>query len=77
MVLRQSGAVVAAGVLVGLAAALGITRLMTSLLFGITPADPLTYAGVTMFLLAVASLASWLPARRAATLDPTAALRAE
>ena len=59
------------------AAAFGLTRLMTSLLFGVTPADPLTYGGVTAFLLAVASLASWLPARRAATLDPTTALRAD
>jgi predicted permease len=77
MVLRQSGAVVAVGLAVGLAAALAVTRLMTSLLYGVSAADPATYAAVTAFLLAIAGFASWVPARRAAALDPTRALRAE
>jgi putative ABC transport system permease protein len=77
MVLRQSGAVIGTGLLLGLVAALGLTRLMSSLLFGVTAADPITYAAVTTFLLTIAAVASWLPARKAAALDPTAALRVE
>jgi ABC-type antimicrobial peptide transport system permease subunit len=77
MVLRQSGVVVGAGLLVGLAGALGLSRLMASILFQVTATDALTYAAVTAFLLAVAAVATWVPARRAAALDPTAALRTE
>ncbi|HET9982547.1 MAG TPA: ABC transporter permease [Longimicrobiales bacterium] len=77
MVLRQSGAVVGIGLGIGLAAALALSRLMASLLFQVTATDALTYAAVTTFLLAVAAVASWVPARRAAALDPTAALRTE
>jgi ABC-type antimicrobial peptide transport system permease subunit len=77
MVLRQSGGVVAVGLLVGLAAAFGLSQLMKSLLFNVSAADPITYAAVTTFLMAVAGLASWIPARRAAALDPTTALRSE
>jgi len=58
-------------------AAAGLTRLMASLLFGITPLDPLTYAIVPVFLLAAAALASYVPARRATTVNPVDALRAE
>jgi len=65
------------GVAIGLGAALGLTRLMKSLLFGISPLDPLTYAVVPLVLMAAAALASYLPARRAASVDPTEALRAE
>jgi predicted permease len=75
MVLRQSGFVVLAGIVIGLIGALALTRLMTALLFGISATDPPTYAAVTVFLLGVAALASWLPARRAAKLDPVTALR--
>jgi len=65
------------GVGIGLVAAAGLMRLMKSLLFGISPLDPLTYASVP-FILAVATvLASYLPARRAAAVDPVEALRAE
>jgi putative ABC transport system permease protein len=77
MVLRQSGAVVAAGLAVGLLGALALTRVMTSLLFEVSPMDPLTYAGVTVFLAAIAAIATWLPARRASRLDPVMALRTE
>jgi len=53
------------------------SRILRSQLFGVTPVDPLTFVLVPAFLLAVAALASLLPARRATRLDPTAALRAE
>jgi ABC-type antimicrobial peptide transport system permease subunit len=65
------------GVALGLAAAVGLMRLMKSLLFGISPFDPLTYAAVPVFLVAAAMLASYLPARRASAVDPVEALRAE
>ncbi len=77
MVLRQSGAVVSAGLVIGLLGALALSRTLTSLLFQVTTTDALTYASVTAFLLAVAMIASWLPARRAAGLDPLTALRQE
>jgi putative ABC transport system permease protein len=67
----------AVGVAVGLIAAAVLTRLMQSVLYGITPTDPTTFAAVGVGLLAVAALASWLPARRAARVDPMVALRAE
>jgi ABC-type antimicrobial peptide transport system permease subunit len=62
---------------IGLAAAMGLTRLMKSLLFGISPLDPVTYAGVPLVLAAAAALASYLPARRAAAVDPVQVLKAE
>jgi len=65
------------GALLGLAAAAGLTRLMSSLLFGVTALDPVTYAGVAALLIAAAALASYLPARRATAVDPVEALRAE
>ncbi len=63
------------GVAVGLAGALGVTRLMSSLLFQVRPFDLPTFLGVTFILVAVAMLASWIPARRAARVDPMEALR--
>ncbi len=77
MVLRYGLALAATGVAVGLAASFAATRLMTGLLFGVDPADPVTYAVVALALTGVALLASYLPARRAAKIDPTEALRAE
>ena len=65
------------GVAVGLLAAAGLMRLMKSLLFGISPLDPLTYASVPLILAVATVLASYLPARRAAAVDPVEALRAE
>jgi putative ABC transport system permease protein len=67
----------AAGILVGLAAAAGFTRVMSSMLIGVKPIDPATYAAMAALFLVIAAIASWLPARRAAALDPTVALRGE
>jgi putative ABC transport system permease protein len=77
MVLRESLLLVLTGTLIGLAAALAATRLITGMLFGLTPNDPLTLALATLLLLAVAAWASWMPARRAARVDPLVALRDE
>ena len=65
------------GTAVGLGAAAGLMRLMRTLLFGISPLDPVTFAAVPVALVAAAALASYLPARRTAAIDPVEALRAE
>jgi putative ABC transport system permease protein len=67
----------ALGILIGGVAALSLTGAMRSLLVGVTPTDPLTFAGIVVLFIAIATLASWIPARRAAALDPTIALREE
>ena len=77
MVLSQSAWTLAVGLTVGLAGALSVTRLMRSLLFGIGPADPLTLSLMAAILLVVALIASYVPARRAAEVDPMVALRNE
>ena len=66
-----------AGVVIGLAAAAGLTRLMKSLLFGISTLDPVIYITLPALLVAAALLASYLPARRASRIDPSEALRLE
>ncbi len=66
-----------AGLAIGLIAAFGLTRLLRSLLFGVSPLDPLTFAATLAVLVGVAALANLLPARRAARLDPVVTLRAE
>ncbi len=65
----------AAGVAIGLAAAVAVTRVMTAMLVGIRATDPLTFGSMTVVFLVIAAISSWLPARRAAALDPTMALR--
>ena len=77
MVIRQGARVSAAGVVLGLAAAFALTRLMNAVLFGVAATDPLTFVGGPVVLVAVALLATWLPARRASRVDPVEALRAE
>jgi len=77
MFVRQALLLTCAGVACGLATAAAIMRLMASLLFNVSPVDPLTYGAVSAGLAATAWLASYLPSRRAATLDPVEALRAE
>jgi ABC-type antimicrobial peptide transport system permease subunit len=74
---RYGLALAGAGTIAGLAAAAGLTRLMKSVLFGISPVDPLTYTAVPLVLVAATVLASYLPARRAAAVDPVETLRAE
>ena len=65
------------GVCIGLAGAFAFARAITSLLFGVSPADAMTYAAVTVLLLGVALFACWIPARRAMRVDPMVALRYE
>ena len=77
MFLRQGLALSAVGLGMGLVAALALTRLMSSLLFGITPTDVVTYATAVGVILAAAALASYLPARRASAIDPMQTLKAE
>ena len=77
LVMRETLQLVVLGMLIGLSAALAATRLIASLLFGLTPTDPLTIALASLLLLAVAALAGYLPARRASRVDPMTALRCE
>jgi predicted permease len=77
LVIGQGLALSAAGIAIGFAAAIGLTRAIASMLVGIKPNDPATFAIMTLFFLLVAAMACWVPARRAAGLDPTAALREE
>ena len=77
LVVRQGVTLAAVGVLLGLVGAFGITRVIRSLLYNVTPTDPLSFGGVALFLAAIAMLASYLPARRATNVDPIIALRNE
>ncbi|HEY6345889.1 MAG TPA: ABC transporter permease [Bryobacteraceae bacterium] len=74
---RQGLLLAGVGAALGLVAAAGLTRLMSSLLFGVTALDPLTYGAVSVLLISAAVLASYIPARRAMAVDPVEALRAE
>jgi ABC-type antimicrobial peptide transport system permease subunit len=77
LVMRQGTQLTALGVALGLAGALAFTRVLERLLFGISARDPLTFGGIAALLAAVALTATWLPARRAARVDPILAIRAE
>ncbi len=77
MVLRQGVILAGIGVVIGLVAAAGLTRFMSSLLYGVETTDPVTFAAVAVLLTAVALGASYLPAVRASRTDPLVALRLE
>jgi putative ABC transport system permease protein len=75
--LRQGARLAAVGVLLGLIGAFGLTRLMTSMIYGVSSADPLTFFAVALLLAFVALAACYIPARRAMRVDPIIALRYE
>jgi predicted permease len=77
LVVNQAVRLGAAGLIIGIAGALAVTRVLDSLLFGVTASDPLTFAGVSAALITVLLLAAYLPARRATRVDPIVALRAD
>jgi predicted permease len=77
LVVREGGLLAIAGVAAGLAGALAATRALGTLLFGVTARDPLTFALAAVTLIAVALIASWIPARAATRIDPVHALRAD
>ena len=77
MVMRQSGAIVALGIALGLAGALAIGPLLAAGLYGVTAHDGLTLVAVPLLIATIAAIATWVPARRAARVDPVEALRDE
>jgi putative ABC transport system permease protein len=77
MILAQGAKIAGAGVAIGIAAAFGLTRLLTKLLYSVSAADPFTFGGVALVLIVVAMLACYIPARRTMRVDPVVALRCE
>jgi ABC-type antimicrobial peptide transport system permease subunit len=77
LIVGQAMTLVGISVVIGLAGAFAATRLLNSLLFGVGPSDPLTFITIVLIVSVVAFLAAWLPARRAARVDPIEALRME
>jgi ABC-type antimicrobial peptide transport system permease subunit len=76
LAIRQGLVLAGLGIAIGLVGALVLTRFLVSLLHGVAATDPMTFVGVTLLFLAIAVVASWLPARQAARIDPSSALRA-
>ncbi len=77
LIVRQGLRLVGVGMVIGIVIAIGVTRILASELYGVSPTDPLTFFSVLLLLSGVALLAVWLPARRATRVDPVAALRYE
>lgn len=77
MVLLEGMALALAGLALGIAGALAVSRLLSGLLYGVGPTDPVTYGAVSLTLLAAAAVACWIPAQRATTVDPMVALRSQ
>ena len=77
MVVGQAVLLAAIGVSVGIGGALALTHVVQGMLFGVNPMDPLAYVAVSALLIAIASLAAFIPARRAARVSPSVALRCE
>jgi ABC-type antimicrobial peptide transport system permease subunit len=77
LILAQGGRLAVAGIGAGILGAFALSRLMSGFLFGVSPTDPLTYTLLALLLASVAVVACLLPARRAVTVDPVIALRAE
>jgi putative ABC transport system permease protein len=77
MILVESGRLVAAGLVVGVIAALSLARFVSSRLFGVSPWDPWTIGAAMLLLTVVAAVAALIPARQAATVDPSVALRCD
>jgi ABC-type antimicrobial peptide transport system permease subunit len=77
LMMAQGLRLVVIGVILGVPCGAALARVLSSMLFGLSPFDPLAYAGVTVFLVVVALLACWFPARRATKVDPMIALRYE
>jgi putative ABC transport system permease protein len=77
LVVGQAARIAGVGILIGLVGALGLTRIMRTLLFDVSPLDPATFTAAAALLLGIASLASYIPARRAARIDPQSAIRAD
>jgi ABC-type antimicrobial peptide transport system permease subunit len=77
LVLAQAAQLAIAGTVLGVVAALALARVMRSLIYNVSPADPLTFAAVALMVISIALLACWLPARRATKANPMVALRAE
>jgi putative ABC transport system permease protein len=77
LIVRQGLALTLVGVVLGLAGALALTRVIRNLLYEVSATDPMTFAGIALLLLGVACIASFIPARRATKVDPLVALRHE
>jgi ABC-type antimicrobial peptide transport system permease subunit len=77
MVIAYGGRLAVAGLVIGLVGSFALTRLISSMLYGVAPTDPVTFTAVSGILLGIGVLASWLPARRATRIDPIAALRSD
>ncbi len=77
LVVGYGARLAAAGIVLGIAGAFGVTRLVASFLYNVSPTDPFSFIGTSLFLVLIALAASYLPARRATTVDPMIALRAE